>query len=233
MIGRVCGHVADDSLGVAGGTDDVAQRLHRRAAVDVADDEVIGVRPDELLERRRRAAVGERTARGKVRQQHELVRVEDLGGLRHEVDAAEHDDVRVGARGRLRERQAVADDVGDVLDVGLLVEVGQDDGVQLAFEARDPGKQIERRIQNLGFLCHARYRERHAGCRPPSVDCTSGSPRRGVESPYEAGRQKLKHGDGHHIQGDPVALRLRPGPRIELPAESRGRNRRQPSDAWL
>ena len=61
---------------------------------------------------------------------------EDGGGLGHEVHAAEGDDARVGSRGLAGEAEGVADVVRDVLDLGHLVVVGQDDGVALAASAR-------------------------------------------------------------------------------------------------
>ena len=45
--------------------------------------------------------VGERAAGIQVRQQHGLLRREDGRGLRHEVHAAEGDDLGLGARGLL------------------------------------------------------------------------------------------------------------------------------------
>jgi hypothetical protein len=71
------------------------------------------------------------------------VRIEDLGGFGHKVDAAEDDHLRVGLRGRLREGKAVADMVGQVLHVGILIVVRQNDGVHLALQPRDFGFEVE------------------------------------------------------------------------------------------
>src|SRR5207247_9081184 len=75
-----------------------------------------------------------RAARLEVWDQHGLVRRQDLLGLGHEVDAAEHD--RLGVRsGRLpRQAERIADEVGHVLPLGNLIVVGEDDGVPLARE---------------------------------------------------------------------------------------------------
>ena len=51
--------------------------------------------------------------------------LQDLGGLGHEVHAAEHDGVLGRLGGDPRQRQRVADVVGDVLDGGQLVVVRQ------------------------------------------------------------------------------------------------------------
>jgi hypothetical protein len=48
-----------------------------------------------------------------VGDQHDLVGVQEPGGLGHEMDARQHNDIGLGTRGLARERQAVADDVGD------------------------------------------------------------------------------------------------------------------------
>ena len=69
-----------------------------------------------------------------VGQQHGLLGREDRRRLGHEVDAAERDHV-VGGSGRLdREAERVADVIGDVLDLGQLVVVGEDHGAALGGE---------------------------------------------------------------------------------------------------
>ena len=77
------------------------------------------------------------SSRPQVGDQHGLVGGEDRGRLGHEVDAAELDHLGVGG-GRLpREAERVADEVGDVLELGQLVVVGEDDGVSLLGERAD------------------------------------------------------------------------------------------------
>ncbi len=63
-----------------------------------------------------------------VGQQHLLVRrAEDVGALRHEVDAAEHDVIGlVTRRRRLRELERVADRVGELDDFVALVVMPED-----------------------------------------------------------------------------------------------------------
>ena len=67
--------------------------------------------------------------------QHRLLRRENRRGLGHEVHAAEDDDVGVGLGRLARETEGVADEIGDVLHLGALVVVGEDDGVAVAGEA--------------------------------------------------------------------------------------------------
>jgi hypothetical protein len=90
-----------------------------------------------------RAAVGKAAPCLQVRQENELVRVEDLRRLGHEMDAGENDDLGLGGRGLLAEPQAVADEVRDILDVGILVVVRQDHGVHFAPEAIDFTEEVQ------------------------------------------------------------------------------------------
>ena len=54
------------------------------------------------------------------------------------MHAAECDHVGLGLGGSLRELERVTDEVGHVLDLGLLVVVRQDHGVSLCLELPDP-----------------------------------------------------------------------------------------------
>ena len=84
-----------------------------------------------------RAAVGERAAGRQIGQHDGALGVQDLGHLGHEVHAAERDHVGVGLLRGAREAEAVADVIGEVLDLRLLVVVRQDDGVALLLQALD------------------------------------------------------------------------------------------------
>ena len=53
------------------------------------------------------------------------------------MHAAEDDDVGVGLSGLSREAEGIADEIGDVLDFGHLVIVGEDDGIELFLERKD------------------------------------------------------------------------------------------------
>ena len=59
------------------------------------------------------------------------------------MHAAEHDDVGLGVPGGLGQLQGVTDEVGEILDLGLLVVVGQDDGVALLAQPLD---RVEQRV---------------------------------------------------------------------------------------
>ena len=136
--GPVSGSELDDFHGVAGGADDVAERFDAAGAVDVGDDVVVflRVRLEEGFELVGGAGLFERAAGVGVGQDDDFFGVHDLGGLRHEVDAAEGDDVGIGGLGMIGEAERVAHVVGDVLDVAGLIVVREDDGVPAFFRAR-------------------------------------------------------------------------------------------------
>ena len=71
--------------------------------------------------------VGHGAAGGQVGQDHALVRRgQDVGGLGHEVDAAEDDELGIVAAGRLLgELEGVAGDVGELDDLVALVVVAR------------------------------------------------------------------------------------------------------------
>ena len=92
---------------------------------------------DEGLELVRRAAIREGATGFEVRDHDGLVRIQQLRRLGHEVDATERDHVAVGALGGLRQGQRVADDVGEILNLGFLVVVGQQESAALPFQIED------------------------------------------------------------------------------------------------
>ena len=88
---------------VTAGADQVAEGFHCRRAVDVAHGDVVwmlGAEGGKLLGR---AGIRQRAAGLQIWQQHGFVRAEDLGGLRHEVNAAKNDHLGVGGGGLARE----------------------------------------------------------------------------------------------------------------------------------
>ena len=93
-----------------------------------------------------RAAVRQRAAGVQIGQQNQFARIKNLSRLRHEMNAAEDNLISVGGRRRLGQRQAVADMVGEVLNIGVLVIVRQNDGVPLGFQASNLGFEIKFRI---------------------------------------------------------------------------------------
>ena len=125
----VLGDGVDHVEHVAAGAAVVELRLHLGGRVDVADGDVVG----ELRLPAAHVLGGhrgrERAAGLEVRQQHPLAGRQDRRGLRHEVHAGEDDHLGRRLRGLPGEAQRVADEVGDVLHLGSLVVVRQDDRV--------------------------------------------------------------------------------------------------------
>lgn len=129
--------MADDSIRVAAGANDIAEGFHVRAAIDVGDDVVPRVLFEEGLEFLAGAGVGEGATRVFVGEDDDFLGVEDFGSLGHEVDPAKKDDIRLGLLGLVGEAEGIAHVVRDFLDVGGLVVVREDDGVFLFFERDD------------------------------------------------------------------------------------------------
>ena len=83
------------------------------------------------------ASARERAARLEVGENDDALGVQNLGRLRHEVNAREANHVGLRFRGGLGELQGITDQIGDVLDIALLVVVRENDRVALFFEALD------------------------------------------------------------------------------------------------
>ena len=126
-----------DLRGVGRGAAQVGLRLDLGAGVHVRDDRGARVLGLPLAQLRRGDGVGQRAAGPRLRDQHGPVGGEDLGRLGHEVHPGEHDDAGRARRGEAREGERVADVVGDVLDLGRLVIVREDDGVALGRQPPD------------------------------------------------------------------------------------------------
>ena len=103
---------------------------------------VLGAEGGELV---RRARVFEAAPRIHVGEHDDLLGAEDLRGFGHEAHAAEGDHVGVGRVRLAAQLKAVADEVREVLDLGLLVIMGEDDGVALLAQPVDLGAKVEPR----------------------------------------------------------------------------------------
>ena len=158
---RVFLHRFHDLHDVRRGAADVAFRLDRRRGVHVrhhghagillfhvpqgelvrkreGDAELVRIElPARLSRSLHRDHIGHGAAGRDLRQEHGLVRREDGGAFRHEVHAAEHDDAVIRFCRGPGELQGIAGDVRDVLHLGPLVVVGQDDGVEVLFQLED------------------------------------------------------------------------------------------------
>ncbi len=121
----------DDLDRVRGCAAVVALRLYFSGRIDVGHDHGARMVRFPRAEVVRRDRGRQRAAGFQVRNQHALPRRQHGGSLRHEVHAAENDDVGVCLRGLPGEPQRIADVVRDVLNLRELVVVGKDDRVAL------------------------------------------------------------------------------------------------------
>ena len=79
---------------------------------------------------------------GEIGEQDGFFRRQDRRRFRHEMNAAEDDDVGLRLRGFTREPERVADEVRDVLDLGALVVVRENDGVATLRQRFDIALQL-------------------------------------------------------------------------------------------
>ena len=137
-----------DLHGVARGAEDVALGLHLDGGVDVADD-----RRDSGLRRRnsRTGSTGQPSTRLQLASRSGTTtmrcRIQHLGRLRHEPDAAEGDHVALELARLAGQFQAVAHHVGQFLNLRLLVVMRQQDGLALLL-------QLQNLVGNRGCGVH-------------------------------------------------------------------------------
>ena len=162
LVGR---NAVDDLASVSTGDDPIDEALHPRRRIDVRHRlEVPPFGPQLLLELRqflRLTAIGQRAPRLHVRQQHALRWAEHLGGLGHEVDAAEDDRRGRHLCGVACQLQAVAGEIGDVLNIPIHVKVSEDRRVLFLLQPFDLVHQIERIFLDGGSLSQNRQCGRH------------------------------------------------------------------------
>jgi hypothetical protein len=127
----------DDLDGVATGANDVGKGLHPGRAIDISDDVQVGVFRLVGSELIGRAGVRKGATGFEVREVNGGRRVDDPGGLSHEVDPTK--DYGAGIRlGRLvGEAKGVSHKVSHALDGFDLIIVGKDDCIVLLFEIKN------------------------------------------------------------------------------------------------
>ena len=128
---RQLGHDLD---GVGAGDAHVAPALDLDRRVDVADHgKVVAVLGARRIDRLALDHVRHGAVRARLGQQHGLGGVEQLGALAHKLHAAQHDGLLRQALGELCQVEAVADVIGNGLDLGRHIVVRQDHRVTLGF----------------------------------------------------------------------------------------------------
>ena len=114
---------------------------------------MIGMRFAERLELLRRARILEAAPGIHVGQYDDFLGRKDLGRVGHELHAAKGNHVGVRVRRHLRQLQAVAHEIGKILNLRLLIIVRQDDGIALFAQPVDLGEQVFARRQ-AGLSSH-------------------------------------------------------------------------------
>ena len=118
-----------------------------------------------LLDARLVGHVGHRASGGEVRQDHGLLgRREQVGGLGHEVHAAEHDRLGIGPGERgVRELERIADEVGVLDHLVALVEVAEHDGAVAEGRLGGADAIVQLGVGGLAVLGRQRPLARRAG----------------------------------------------------------------------
>jgi len=128
---RQLGH---DLNGVGAGNTHIAPALDLNRGVDVADDsQVVAVLGARRVDRLALDHMSHGAVRARLGQQHGLGGVEQLGALAHKLHAAQNDSLLRQALGKLSQVEAVADVIGNGLDLGRHIVVRQDHRVTLGF----------------------------------------------------------------------------------------------------
>ena len=134
------------------------------------DGEVLAVLGARGVHVRAAHHVGHGAVGRRLREQHGLGRVEQLGRLAHELHAAQHDGMLGQVHGEAGEGKGVAHVVGHGLDLGRHVVVGKDHGVVLLLEAIE----LTPELAGDGALCRCgggSLRHCHAGGVRPGDPC--------------------------------------------------------------
>src|SRR5690606_1868872 len=106
---------------------------------------MVGMLGAKALELFGGAAVLEAASRVHVGQHDYLFRAQYLRRLGHELDAAKSDHVGVGVCRLARQLQRIADKIGEILNLGLLVIMREDHGVSVLAQPVDLSAQVETR----------------------------------------------------------------------------------------
>ena len=138
---RVLRQLVYHLLRVAARHHHVGQCLHRRRRVHVAHHQVVGMLVLESLQVLGLARVGQRASRSGVGAEHHLLRRQQLARLRHEVNAAHHDDLCIGISRLTGQGERVAHEVGHLLHLAHRVVVGQDHSILLFRQLSDGSLQ--------------------------------------------------------------------------------------------
>ena len=126
--------LGDDLDGVRAGNAHVTPALDFDRRVDVAHHgKVVAILGARRVDRLTLDHVRHGAVRARLGQQHGLGGIEQLGALAHKLHAAQHNGLLRQALGELCQVEAVADEIGNGLDLGRHIVVRQDHRVTLGF----------------------------------------------------------------------------------------------------
>jgi len=125
----------NDGAGVAGSAANVRFRLHIGIGVYIRHHRRVGKLAAYFPHIIGGNAFSQGAARFFSRKKNGLVRAQNLGGLCHEADSAENNDILVRGGGLAAQIKRIACEIGDAVEQSRLhVVVRKDDGIALLFE---------------------------------------------------------------------------------------------------
>ncbi len=108
---------------------------------------MIGVTIAKMPEDFGTAGFLERTSGLGVWNQHSAGRSQNLGHFAHEAHAAKDDDVGLGSGGLARQIEGIAHEIGKILDLALLIVMGENHGVAFTAQTVDTSAKIQSGIK--------------------------------------------------------------------------------------
>ena len=128
----------DDVHHVTASHADVAGCLYIGSRVDVADKRVVRILLAEFFDVLAGNGIGEAATRERARDNHILLRVQNLGCFAHETHGREEDRLLLDGSSVLAELKAIAREVGNAQkNFRSAIAVGEDNGVLLLLELVD------------------------------------------------------------------------------------------------
>ena len=122
---------------IARSAQNVALGFHFDRRIDVGNHRVIRIRALPGPQILHRTAIHQAAPGVLIRHHHDALRIQHLGRLRHEPDAAKRDHVAREIPGLASQFQAIADGIGQLLNLGVLVMMRQNDGLAAALQLGD------------------------------------------------------------------------------------------------
>src|SRR5688500_4915597 len=138
----VPGNTLNNKRCITACTDDITQGFDACRTVDIGNHDMVRILFPELPEQFRWSRICKGATCIQIRQQDFLLRIQDLGCFSHKMYARKYDHRSPRLFSLLRQTQTVTNIISYILDIGLLVVMGQYHSVLFLFQSFDLMKQI-------------------------------------------------------------------------------------------